>query len=199
MSRKLFLDKGEIMKILVFDDNVIHRASARITLASHELTVVGSYDEAQKVLLNDGPFDVVLTDLMVFPSKQQLGQPGKFINQEMPLGSMIALLAIYRGVKNIAIVTDTNHHDHPASAALDFFGVNKNPNINLVCTSRPSFIKIDEATEELINEEFLNSDDGLKKYPKFEEGEHWTWIDRKGVKLGKNWESILRVIENLPK
>lgn len=38
------------MKILVFDDNPICRDAARAQLKDHELTVVGTYDEAQEVL-----------------------------------------------------------------------------------------------------------------------------------------------------
>lgn len=40
------------MKILVFDDNPIHRAAAVAQLGvGHDLTVVGTYDEAQKLTL----------------------------------------------------------------------------------------------------------------------------------------------------
>lgn len=39
------------MRILVFDDNEIHRAAAQAQLnKDHDLTVVGTYDEAQKLL-----------------------------------------------------------------------------------------------------------------------------------------------------
>lgn len=38
------------MKILVFDDNATHRNAAKAQLKGHDLTVVGTYDEAQKAL-----------------------------------------------------------------------------------------------------------------------------------------------------
>lgn len=38
------------MRILVFDDNETHRAAAHAQLKDHDLTVVGTYDEAQKLL-----------------------------------------------------------------------------------------------------------------------------------------------------
>jgi len=38
------------MRILVFDDNEIHRVAAQAQLKGHDLTVVGTYDEAQKLL-----------------------------------------------------------------------------------------------------------------------------------------------------
>ena len=38
------------MKILVFDDSEINREAAKAQLRDHDLTVVGTYDEAQKLL-----------------------------------------------------------------------------------------------------------------------------------------------------
>lgn len=38
------------MKILVFDDNASHRAAAEAQLKDHDITVVGTYDEAQELL-----------------------------------------------------------------------------------------------------------------------------------------------------
>lgn len=38
------------MRILVFDDNPTHRAAAQAQLKDHDLTVVGTYDEAQELL-----------------------------------------------------------------------------------------------------------------------------------------------------
>ena len=37
------------------------------------------------------------------------------------MGFALALLAVVRGAKYVAVVTDTSHHDHPASAMLDPF------------------------------------------------------------------------------
>lgn len=39
------------MRILVFDDSPANRETAKISLAGHDLTVVGTYDEAQAALL----------------------------------------------------------------------------------------------------------------------------------------------------
>lgn len=38
------------LKILVFDDNEIHRAAAKAQLKGHDLTVVDTYNEAEKLL-----------------------------------------------------------------------------------------------------------------------------------------------------
>lgn len=45
------------MKILVFDDSPVHRQSAKLSLKGHDLTVVGTYDEAQKALVSEVDYD----------------------------------------------------------------------------------------------------------------------------------------------
>jgi hypothetical protein len=39
----------------------------------------------------------------------------------MPVGLGLSVFAADKGVPLIAVATDTNHHDHPASAMLDWF------------------------------------------------------------------------------
>ncbi|MFA6445724.1 MAG: hypothetical protein WCW14_00535, partial [Candidatus Paceibacterota bacterium] len=206
------------------------------SLKGHELTVVGTYDEAQAALLpnldrekqkrifakkfgdndpykRDGitdevrqqrmdyfysvereatsypNFDVVLTDLLVPASQQAQGPDGsRYVGQEMPLGTTIALLALVAGVKKVAVVTDMNHHNHPASAAFDCFGNTNKPGANIICTNRVGEVAIDEATGEPVDQQFLKSDEGKKKYP-YPEGK--TWGDRKGLSWGKDWGNIL--------
>lgn len=62
------------MKVLVFDDNETHRAAARAQLKDHDLTVVGTYDEAQKLLTPKFDFGKASTSL-----KSQFGdfQPSR--------------------------------------------------------------------------------------------------------------------------
>lgn len=68
-------------------------------------------------------FDAVLSDLMLPASEKTLGPKGyQHIGKEMPLGTFLLLLAMRARVKKVGLVTDTNHHDHPASAAVDAFG-----------------------------------------------------------------------------
>jgi CheY-like chemotaxis protein len=240
------------MKILVFDDTKSHRIAATLSLKGHDLTVVGTYDEAQKALVstldyeqatrllpsilvlaglpsdfepygknkdasdvdkakyrkacneaNDAAtshpdFDVVLTDLLVPASRQAQGPDGsQFVGQEMPLGAVIALLALSAGVTKVAVVTDMNHHNHPASAAFDCFrGVsNKIPGVSIICTNRVGMVSIDEATSELVEGKFLRDDnrndtaEGLKKYPYVGPN---NWGSRKGLLLGKDWGGILK-------
>jgi len=231
------------MKILVFDDSLEHRKSAELSLQGHDLTVVGTYDEAQKALLpqtdsdkreqlqaelrvkaglpadfkywdkdasdkdketdsrcrNEAharatihpDFDVVLTDLLVPASKQAQGGEGmRLVGQEMPLGSIIALLALNAGIKNVAVVTDKNHHHHPASAAFDCFRGCKAEGIRILCTNHVGRVRIDEATGEAVDQAFLATEEGKAKYP-YPKGKDWG--DRAGLTWsGKDWGLVLK-------
>ena len=115
------------MKILVVDDNENHRKAAQVLLRNHEVTVAGTYAEGERCLESETP-DVVLTDLLVPPVVMHNGTERDFGEKfpdekfsEMPLGTIFALLALKKGIKMVAVVTDANHHKHPASAALDSF------------------------------------------------------------------------------
>lgn len=230
------------MKILVFDDTAAHRQSAILQLSEdHELTVVGTYDEAQKLLTSridydrakeiftekygdkepykrcdddsireermdyydkaeematsHPDFDVVLTDLLVPASGQAQGGEGlKFVGQEMPLGTTIALYALCAGVKKVAVVTDMNHHHHPASAAFDRLDGEpcKLVGVNIICTNHVGSIAIDEETGELVDVEFLKSEEGKVKYPYPNPKDPWG--NREGLSYGKDWKSILNRI-----
>lgn len=122
------------MNILVFDDNQTHReaAQAQLTALGHTVTVAGDYSQAQELLHRDEyylgtdklpSFDAVLCDLLVPASEQrQSGQGLQYVGQEMPIGVFIALLAATKvGVKYVGVLTDTDHHSHPASACFDAF------------------------------------------------------------------------------
>lgn len=233
------------LKVLVFDDVELHRQSATLLLGKdYDLTVVGTYDEAQKALVSgidydkreqifkdllenaglkrdfnpyqgdkDAPeenkqkyhaankeasklamvhpdFDIVLTDLLVPASRQAQGGEGmKFVGQEMPLGTTIALYALCAGVKKVAVVTDMNHHHHPASAAFDYIDGRrcKLEGVNIICTNDVHMIWIDEMTGEVVEPEFLYTDEGKAKYP-----EDQKTYERKGlVKGGKDWKQVL--------
>ncbi len=183
------------LKVLVFDDSELHRKSAQKVLGDHDLVVVGDYDAAESAIesaSNSGHvFDVVLTDLLVPASRKCQGSTGrKFVGQEMPLGTTIALFAICTGVKKVAVVTDMNHHDHPASAAFDCFRhINcRAEGVKVVCTNDVGSVAMDKETGEVVSREFLDSDAGLMKYP-FPEGQNWG--DRAGLEFGKNWKYAL--------
>lgn len=231
------------LKVLVFDDDELHRQSAKFLLnRDYDLTVVSTYDEAQKALVpeldyekmyqiferllekaglkhgfkpyQDGAsdedkqkyrdayrearelattypdFDVVLADLLVPASRQAQGDKGmKLVGQEMPLGTTIILYALVAGVTRVAVVTDMNHHNHPASAAFDYIDGQtcKLKGVNIICTNHVRMIITDEVTGEVVEPEFLRTDEGKAKYPEDKETN-----ERKGlVEGGKDWKSVL--------
>ncbi len=64
-------------------------------------------------------FDVVLIDMMMPMSRYSL-RPGIYEEGvEVPYGPILALMAANRGAKYVLMVTNTDHHDRPISAALD--------------------------------------------------------------------------------
>ena len=83
------------------------------------------WEECERVEVELCPrpsFDIVLSDLLMPASGMTMGDKGmKYVGQEMPVGFALALMAAIHGARYIAVVTDTNHHDHPASAMLDPF------------------------------------------------------------------------------
>lgn len=65
-------------------------------------------------------WDAVLSDLLMPAGRAAQGGEGlKYVGQEMPVGWSLAIIAALRGAKYVAVVTDKNHHHHPASAMLD--------------------------------------------------------------------------------
>jgi len=65
-------------------------------------------------------FDAVLTDLLMPAGRKAQGPKGEqFVGKEMPVGFALALMAVVHGARFVGVVTDTNHHDHPAAAMLD--------------------------------------------------------------------------------
>ncbi len=222
------------LKILVFAGGGIDRKSAEFSLAGHELTIVGTYDEAQDALIPKTnytekesiyrklsaekgggirmwkreemmakaetlattfpDFDVVLTDLLV-PASARIQGFQQFVGQKMPLGSVIALLALTARVKNVAVVTDMNHHNPPASAAFDCFTEKQHcEGIRILCTNNVGRIRIDTETNTAVAHDFLESDASLEKYPYLRQGEEG-WGERKGLTIGgKDWGKILRLV-----
>ncbi len=123
------------MKILVIDDsrNNLDAAKAQLS-AEHEVTTAETYDEGQSLLggsykrgvspSNTHAYDMVLVDLLMPASYQQQGPDGEqFVGQEMPVGIFLGLLAAKNGAKYVGVLTDSDHHSHPASACFDSFNI----------------------------------------------------------------------------
>ncbi len=124
VSQEEEIQKAELLpdakKILVVDDTLRHRNSAKDLLKGHILTIVDGYELALDALSSQ-KFDVVLTDLKL-PMSSSILSPNVFKWGELEnYGVFIMLEAARVGVKHIAIVTDLNHHLDPFSAAFDHF------------------------------------------------------------------------------
>jgi hypothetical protein len=166
-------------------------------LASHELTIVATYDEAQEALKRQNlpTYDVVLTDLIVPPSSRAASDArgwGYQVEDPTLYGAMIALLALEAGVRHVAVVTDTNHHAHPASAAFDVFRGRPFDvgGTRILCTNDHTVVDtVDEATLEEIDRVFLDSDEGNRKYPYDPEAR-----ERKGLVGAKAWDRVLEIL-----
>ncbi len=178
------------MRVLVLDDSAKHRFAAQALIKGHDLKVVGTYDEAER-LLGAERFDVFLGDLMLPASSKELSrEANRFAGQEMPLGTILALVALLKGVKYVAVLTDTNHHDHPASAAFDVFRYDRpGPftvgDARILCAGDKFMCFVDEETGAQVSWDFLQSDEGKKKYPEI------GWLNHRGVVNAKDWARAL--------
>ena len=126
-----------IMKILIIEDKANHLTTAEqfAKESGHEVTIVTSYKDAEKILCGDRDYgfkqiqtcqyDVVLTDLFL-PVSQE-GQANKVIRDEIPYGALFVLWALRTGVKKIALLTDGDHHSDPFIWAMDPLGVYGKP------------------------------------------------------------------------
>lgn len=111
------------MKILLVDDSVRHRRAGKKQLEAlgHEVVAVSDYGEARK-LAKEGEFDVALLDLLMPAEATMLGSDARteHVGREIAIGFPL-LLSLAELVGKIAVATDTNHHGHPMSAAVDWF------------------------------------------------------------------------------
>jgi hypothetical protein len=168
------------MKILVLDDSKLHRRVACAVLKDHNLTVVGTYGEAEMAIL-DEDFDAALIDSRVpaSPQTRQTALGQMYMGTEQILGPTLALLAITRGVKRVAVITDADHHDDPASAAFDCFpALGVVGDLRIICANWCAWF--DEETLEMLPPDFVDSSEGQAKYP-----------NDTGLVWSKPWHQIL--------
>ncbi len=111
------------MKILIVDDSPKHRRAGKKQLVAlgHEVVTVSSYGKARE-LVEEGGFDVALLDLLMLAEPTTLGTDARVehVGREIAIGFPL-LLSLAGRVGQIAVATDMNHHDHPMSAAVDWF------------------------------------------------------------------------------
>ena len=112
------------MRILLLDDNLRHRrAGARqLEALGHEVVALCDYGEARERAKTE-PFDVALIDLLMPAEPTMLGEEARkeFVGREIAIGFPLVLELSRLGIGKIAVATDTNHHNHPMSAVVDWF------------------------------------------------------------------------------
>jgi CheY-like chemotaxis protein len=111
------------MKILLVDDNARHRRAGEQQLKAlgHEVVALSGYSDVPERVRTES-FDAALLDLLMPAEPMMLGDKAraKHVGEEMGIGFAL-LLTLAGHVKLIAVATDTNHHDHPMSALVDWF------------------------------------------------------------------------------
>ena len=132
------------MKILVIEDNPIHQEAARTQLVAHEVTIIKSYIEYSSKFhgwvpgygygnasLSLSSFDVVLTDMKLLSYDDRK-------ESEADTGFIIAMDALSKKVKLVAILTDANHHQDPMSKAIDSLAYSFSTGNTHVCITNGS-------------------------------------------------------------
>jgi CheY-like chemotaxis protein len=186
------------MRILVIDDTRKHLDAAVKTLEEHVVTLCEDYEDAVE-LIKQGQWDAVLCDLLM-PAGSRGDRKGVFLGQEVAVGWPLALLAAKQGVKHVAMITDACHHDHPASAMVDWlndscsepeiFTVN---NTKMLFTNWPNFIQVELDEEE--ETECFSCFDGTKIGDKSTKCEKCNGTKRAMyAKKGKNWGEVLSLL-----
>jgi len=114
------LVREDALEILVVDDTAGNQESAmELMRIGHKVTVAEGYPEAMEALSHK-KFDVALLDLhMPMRLHGALSSNALKIGEEVPYGMLLVFEAASKGVKDVAIVTDLNHHVDPFSAAFD--------------------------------------------------------------------------------
>ena len=110
------------MKILLVDDSRKHREAGAtdLTALGHEVVVLGNYADVAKVV-REQQFDVALLDLLMPSEPMMLGGEGlSHLGEPFAVGYPLAVYLAVKGVPLVAVATDANHHNHPASAFMDW-------------------------------------------------------------------------------
>lgn len=111
------------MRILLVDDNPRHRRAGvkELEALGHQVVALNSYVEAHRQSRQE-QFDVALVDLLMPAEEMTLGGEGlKHLGDQIGVGYALALDLPYGNVGAVVVATDTNHHNHPLSAMVDWF------------------------------------------------------------------------------
>jgi len=167
--------KGTRMKILVFDDNKLNCEAALTQLRGHDLTIAGSYDNAQEALIprfDERKFEIATRDIknmdasmiekaredaiinpnfdvvltdLLVPASRQQQGSMKLVGQEMPIGIFIGLLAAVRAKVPYVAVFTDSDH-HSHPASACFDAFNYNCG-----ESEPISFKVEDSDVLLVN------------------------------------------------
>lgn len=154
ITRPLYSD------MLLFDDSPVHmRFGGKQLSRTFNVWTASSWDEALRKLQYGG-FKYLLSDLLVPASAENQGPCGiPYVGKEAPMGAIMALLALAHGVRGIGVVTDKGHHDHPASAAFDYFP--EAPvtigSVKILLTNQPNLFWVNKETCEQADEKGANT------------------------------------------
>ena len=112
------------MRILLVDDSLQHRRAGMIQLEAlgHEVLACSGYGDARKAAEAER-FDAALIDLLMPAEATTLGTEARIehVGREIAIGFPLAIELARLGLPKIAVATDTNHHNHPMSAVVDWF------------------------------------------------------------------------------
>jgi CheY-like chemotaxis protein len=135
------------MKILLVDDSPRQRRAAKAQLAAlgHDVVATSSYVDAIRMAGEDH-YHVALIDLFMPAEAETLGAEAlaKHLGTEIAVGFPLAMALTAKGIKHVGMATDTNHHAHPLSAAVDW--LQKEPlqiNGSTVCMMHANTVESD--------------------------------------------------------
>lgn len=138
-------------------------------------------------------YDAVLLDLMLPATRAAMGDAGmKFVGQLMPYGYSLAIHAIQNGAKKVGILTETNHHMHPMSAALDSLRLGKVMQID-----DSKFVLARELSASFMNpEKTCTNCDGSEKNQR---GENCYYCKGTGKEhfYAKDWKKLLDILNGV--
>jgi CheY-like chemotaxis protein len=139
-------------------------------------------------------YDIVLLDLMMPATDAAMGNEGsRLVGQLMPYGYSLAYHAIDNGAKMVGVLTDTNHHVHPMSAALDSLHLGKVLTIN-----DSKFVLAREYSVKLMNPDKTCGD--CKGTGKTKDGErdcyHCKGTGKEHV-YAKDWKKIVDILNGV--
>ncbi|MEK7560670.1 MAG: hypothetical protein AAB539_01810 [Patescibacteria group bacterium] len=115
------------MKILLVDDNARHRRAGIKDLEAlgHKVIAISDYWSALDYARNPGNerFDAAILDLLMPAEPTTLSPQAitEYLGREIAVGFPLILKLSQYGIRRIAVATDTNHHQHPMSAIVDWF------------------------------------------------------------------------------